>query len=282
MSLWAIGDLQGCLQPLERLLERIGFRPGADRLWLVGDLVNRGPDSLAVLRRVRALVEAGDAVTVLGNHDLHLLACALGDARPKGVDTLDAILAAPDRDALVDWLRRQPLLHVDADNGWAMVHAGLPPQWDLATARQCSGEAEALLRGESVSGFLRQLYGNEPGHWDQACVAPQIDRARYTINALTRLRYVDADGRLQLKFKGSPDAAGAAGLLPWFRAPGARWQGRRLVFGHWSTLGLHVANGCHGLDSGCIWGGRLTALCLESGQIEQVSCRQYQAPTGPE
>ncbi len=263
MSTWAIGDVQGCAAELERLLERIAFDPRRDRLWFVGDLVNRGPGSLAVLRRVRALGES--AVVVLGNHDLHLLALAVGagnsKARLRDADaSLAAVLAAPDRAALLDWLQARPMLHHDPALRVTMIHAGLPPQWDLATARACARELENALRSERSGELFARMYGDVPDLWDPALAGHE--RLRFTTNCLTRLRVVDDQGRLRLKFKGELEKL-PAGLVPWFRAPQRRTRGERLVCGHWSALGYRDEEGVLALDTGCVWGGSLTAQRID-------------------
>jgi len=260
MATYAIGDIQGCFQEFELLLERLRFDRSQDRLWLVGDLVNRGPQSLEVLRKVRALGNA--AVTVLGNHDLHLLALALTSAeRVKSKDTLDGILAAPDRPELIDWLRRQPLLYHDASLGYTMIHAGLPPQWDLATAQGCAQEVESALRDvERGPALLAAMYGDQPDRWCGDLRG--MERLRFITNCLTRLRYCRADGRLELKFKGTPQNAPVK-VLPWFRVAGRRSKDMRIVCGHWSTLGYHQEDGVLSIDTGCVWGQRLCAVRLD-------------------
>ena len=265
MAVWAIGDLQGCLVELETLLERIGFAPGRDQLWFVGDLVNRGPASLESLRFVAGLGD--DARVVLGNHDLHLLAVARGGAKLRGGDrSLQAILDAPDRERLLDWLQSRALLHHDDSIGWTMVHAALPPQWDIALARRCAAELESALRGEHSGRLFASMYGNQPDRWRDDLDGD--DRLRFITNALTRLRVCDASGRLMLEFKG-PLEEMPAGAIPWFRAPGRRWAGARVVCGHWSARGYVDENGVLGLDTGCVWGGTLTAqrLDLASGPV---------------
>jgi bis(5'-nucleosyl)-tetraphosphatase (symmetrical) len=260
MATYAIGDVQGCCDELEALLRALDFEPSRDRLWFVGDLVNRGPRSLDVLRLVRRLGDA--AVTVLGNHDLHLLAIARGAAHLRPADhTLLPVLEAPDRDALLDWLQARPMLHHDATLGVTMVHAGLPPQWDIALARRCAAELEAALRGEHSGRLLADMYGNQPDLWDEALEG--VDRLRFVTNALTRLRVCDTAGRLLLKYKGPP-AKMPAGVVPWFRVPGRRSSGARIVCGHWSALGYHDGDGVLALDTGCVWGGRLTAQRLDA------------------
>jgi bis(5'-nucleosyl)-tetraphosphatase (symmetrical) len=266
MALYAIGDVQGCDRELVRLLEAVNFSADRDHLWFVGDLVNRGPDSLGVLRRIRAMGSA--ATVVLGNHDLHLLAVVLAGVRTRSGDTLDAVLQARDRAVLVDWLITRPVLHVDAERRLALLHAGLPPQWDLATAQGCARELERALRTHPERLFS-QMYGDKPDLWDEALDG--LDRLRFIANCFTRLRYLDADGRLALRAKGSPKKAAAAALVPWFAASDARWRGSRIVFGHWSTLGFHQDADVVGLDTGCVWGGQLTALRLDSPDARPIS-----------
>jgi len=275
MALYAIGDVQGCNDELGALLDAVHFSPDRDRLWFVGDLVNRGPDSLGVLRRIRAL---GDAATVtLGNHDLHLLAVAYGFAHLRSGDTLDDILAAPDRGGLLEWLSGRPLLHDDRALNACMLHAGLAPQWDLAKARRCAREFEGALRRDPET-LLERLYGDQPDRWDDALEG--AERLRFIVNCFTRLRYVDADGRLMLRAKGSPKKTQTPSLIPWFEAREARWRGPRIVFGHWSTLGFFQDAGVTGLDTGCVWGGTLTALRLDVPDAApvQVGCA---APASP-
>lgn len=275
MAVYAIGDVQGCLAPLQALLEKIRFDPARDRLWFAGDLVNRGPDSLAVLRLVRELGPA--AVSVLGNHDLHLLAIAAGAARPKPRDTLDAILNAPDRDDLLGWLRAQPLVHHDAELDYTLVHAGLLPQWDLALALSLAGEVEAVLRGPHHRDFFTLMYGDQPDHWEPDLQG--VGRLRVILNACTRLRYCDASGRMDLRPKGAPGTQ-AAHLLPWFAVPGRRNADLRILFGHWSTLGCWQGAGVTGLDSGCVWGQALTAARLDRAgpTLIRVPCAQQARP----
>lgn len=271
MALYAIGDVQGCDTELGALLHALKFSPDRDSVWFVGDLVNRGPESLKVLRRIRAM---GDAATViLGNHDLHLLAVAHGAARLRSDDTLDGILAAPDRSALLEWLQERPLLHEDATLSLCMVHAGLPPQWDLSQARSCARELEKALRRNPQKLFDR-MYGDQPDRWDDTLEGEE--RLRFIANCLTRLRYVDADGRLALRVKGSPKKAQSKSLIPWFEARDARWRGSRIIFGHWSTLGFFSNADVTGLDTGCVWGDRLTALRLDAADAKPV-----QVPCGP-
>ena len=270
MAVWVIGDVQGCADAFDALLRCIEPCPGRDRIWLAGDLVNRGPDSLGVLRRAIRL----GAECVLGNHDLHLLAVAHG-ARPlAATDTLRIVLDAPDRDRLLDWLRRRPLLHDDPESGWTMVHAGVPPGWDLATARLRAAEVEAVLAGDRARDFLAHMYGDEASTAE--ATGDGWARHRYTLNALTRIRYVNGDGELDLSFSGPP-VRRPAGLVPWFSAPGRRSRGSRIVFGHWATLdldpGVADREGIRHVDTGCVWGGRLTALNLHTGEARSVDCR---------
>ena len=270
MATWVIGDVQGCLEAFDALLRALEPDPAADRIWLAGDLVNRGPDSLGVLRRAIRL----GAECVLGNHDLHLLAVAYG-ARPCGAsDTFRAVLEAPDRAPLLDWLRRRPLLHHDPGIGWTMVHAGLPPEWDLATARRRASEVERVLAGDRAAAFLAHLYGDEAS--EEEAGGGGWSGLRHTVNALTRIRCVTADGRLALSFAGSPEDR-TDGLVPWFCAPARRSRGERLVFGHWAALDLDPAvaerEEVRHVDTGCVWGGRLTALDLQTGEVRSVDCR---------
>ena len=273
MSLYAIGDVQGCDKELGALLTAVRYSADRDRLWFVGDLVNRGPDSLAVLRRIRSL---GDAATVtLGNHDLHLLAVAFGSAHARSDDTLNEVLAAPDRDALLEWLAGRPLFHEDEALNACMLHAGLAPQWDLQLARQCARKFERGLRSDPEKLFSR-LYGDQPDRWDE--VRNGEERMRFIANCFTRLRYVDADGRLMLRAKGSPKKPQAKALIPWFEARDARWRGPRIVFGHWSTLGFFNDGNVTALDTGCVWGGTLTALRLDDPDAKPVQVPCAAAP----
>ncbi len=265
MATYIIGDIQGCHADLCALLERVDFDSSRDRVWFTGDLVNRGPASLAALRFVRDLGER--AVVVLGNHDLHLLACRYVDGiEPRPGDTLDDVLAAPDRDELLDWLRTRPLIHHDAAHGLTLVHAGLPPQWSLADALALGGEMAALLRGPRLAATLARMYGNLPDHWDDELTGAA--RFRFVINAFTRLRYVTGDGRIDMKAKGAPGTQ-RAGLVPWYAASGRRSRHARVVFGHWSTLRLTQADEARynvlPLDTGAVWGGSLTAYRIEDG-----------------
>ncbi len=275
MTTYAIGDVQGCFDALQALLEKIRFDPARDTLWFTGDLVNRGPQSLETLRFVSGLGER--AVTVLGNHDLHLLAVANRTAKRKKQDTLDEILTAPDRDPLLDWLRHRPLLHHDAVLDWTLVHAGLLPQWDLAEAQRLAREAETVLQGDRADNFLANMYGDLPDRWCENLAGHE--RLRVIVNAFTRLRYCDSEGKMELSFKGAPGSQ-PPGLVPWFQAPHRRSGAEHVVFGHWSTLGAHRADGVLGLDGGCLWGRELCGARLEPGaaQILSIRCRDYRHP----
>ncbi len=275
MALYAIGDVQGCERELAELLDRLDFSRARDRLWFVGDLVNRGPDSLGVLRRVRALGEV--AVVVLGNHDLHFLAVAFGQARERRGDTLTALIDARDRRELVDWLLARSLIHGDAAGEWLLLHAGLPPQWTVPVALACAREFEEALRRAPEQVFAG-MYGDGPDLWDDRLEGQA--RWRFIANCLTRLRYVDAHGRLALHAKDAPEKCRESALIPWFEAPGKAWRGPRLVFGHWSTLGFFRNAEVVGLDTGCVWGGRLTALRLdvEAARPISVGCARSASP----
>ena len=265
MAIYAVGDVQGCYTELQQLLQRINFDPAADQLWLVGDLVNRGPDSLGVLRLVKSLGDA--AITVLGNHDLHLLAVAAGVAEVHGSDTLDDILNAPDRDELLNWLRAQRLLHVE--NGLVLVHAGLLPSWTVAQAQMLAREAEAALNGEQGQQFLLRMYGNHPDHWQDDLSGYQ--RLRVITNAFTRMRICTLRGEMEFKFKGEVEQI-PGGYLPWFEVPGRASANATVVCGHWSALGLKVTPHVIALDTGCLWGGALSAIRLEDRAVFQVQC----------
>ena len=263
MSTYAIGDIQGCYAPLARLLERIAFDPAHDRLWLVGDLVNRGPESLRVLRLLPGL---GDAVSiVLGNHDLYLLMVAAGHSRRDSDDTLTQVVEAPDCDDLLHWLARWPLLHVEGAH--VLVHAGLLPGWTVAQAQALSDEVGAALTGAHRREFLLELAGNRPDAWSDGLQG--WERLRVIVNACTRMRFCTPDGRMALRAKGPPEQA-PAGTLPWFQVPDRLSRSHTIVCGHWSALGFHRVPGLIALDSGAVWGGKLTAVRLEDGQVFQV------------
>jgi len=263
-----IGDLQGCLDAFERLLAEIGFSPSRDRLHVLGDLVNRGPDSLGVLRRLHAMGDA--AAFVLGNHDLHLLAVAAGIEPPHRSDTLQALLASPERDAWLRWLRHQGRL-ADQAHGWLLVHAGVLPQWSAAQTLALAAEVEALLRSDEFDAFLPRMYGNTPARWHDSLQGD--GRWRVIINALTRLRFCAPDGTMEFKVK---DGAAAAppGYAPWFEISSRRSAGTPIAFGHWSSLGLIDRPDLLSLDTGCVWGGSLSAARVDGGRRElfQVPC----------
>ncbi len=270
MTVYAIGDVQGCYDPLRQLLDQVRFDPSKDRLWFTGDLVNRGPRSLDVVRFVRALGDS--AVVVLGNHDLTLLAVWQGAIRAKRRDTFREILQAPDAHELLQWLRYSRLMHHDVRLGWAMVHAGLPPQWSMEVALGCARELEAVLRNDDFAAFLASMYGDQPDSWSDDLVG--FDRLRCITNCLTRIRYCTAEGRLCLRENGPPGTQ-PKGLIPWFQVPGRRSLGQRIVFGHWAALGYRNLGDVLALDSGCVWGNQLTAVRLDGAlQSWCVSCRR--------
>lgn len=276
MAVYAIGDIQGCYREFRAMLEKIAFDAERDHIWLTGDLVNRGPRSLEVLRLVRELGEA--ASCVLGNHDLHLIGRAAGIRRRGNKDTLDDVLRAPDRDELIDWLRRQPLLRHDKALGWTMVHAGLAPQWDLETARGAAQEIETGLRSDDYREFLASLSGAAPNRWHDD-LGPD-ERRRFTVNCLTRLRYCRPDGRLALGYSGRPGTQPKR-QLPWFEVPGRKHAGIRIIFGHWSTLGPMARPDLLALDGGCVWGHCLAAARIDTAsELIRLPCGGYQRPAG--
>jgi bis(5'-nucleosyl)-tetraphosphatase (symmetrical) len=277
VSVWAIGDLQGCLDPLQRLLERIGFDPPNDRLWFCGDLVNRGGESLETLRLVHSLRDSSEVV--LGNHDLSLLAIAerSQEEQRRVNPDLQRVLFAEDRDVLLDWLRGCELLHVDRDLGWMMVHAGLAPKWTTQLAEKHAREVEAMLRDAEARGkLLRNMYGDQPA-WSPRLAG--TERLRAIINVFTRLRYCSPKGRIAFDEKGEPGTQ-QPGLYPWYSVPGRAERDLRIVCGHWSTLGLFIGHGVHAIDTGAVWGGRLTALQLDTDELRvvQVPGRDVPAP----
>jgi len=276
MAVYAIGDVQGCDEELGELLRRIRFRPDRDRLWFVGDIVNRGPQSLQALRRVHALRD--NAVVVLGNHDLHLLAVARSPTRKaRKADTLKEILKAKDRDQLLDWLTNCPLFHYDATLNLGMVHAGLPPQWDLALAREASSEVQLALQLDAAELF-EHMYGDQPDTWRKSLKG--FERLRFMVNCFTRLRYCDEAGRINLKLKDSP-AQVRPPWMPWFKVPGRASGDLRIVCGHWSTLGYYDRDNVLAIDTGCVWGGSLCALRLdEPGRPVLLGCAAHQQPGG--
>lgn len=273
MSTYAIGDLQGCYASLQALLKKIGFNRSVDRLWLVGDLVNRGPDSLACLRFIRDL---GDCATVvLGNHDLHLLAISAGIGRLGKSDTTAEVLDAQDRDELLLWLRQQKMLH--AEGGYVMVHAGLLPQWSYTKACELAAEIETLLRGSTSRKFLKHMYGNDPNAWDDELTGSA--RHRVIANVLTRMRIVDGNNALNLEFKGEYGDI-PKGFVPWFTKRHPTFKNKTILAGHWSGLGLRIEANFVGLDSGCAWGQQLTAIRLSDRAIYQVACAEKSIPAG--
>ncbi len=266
MAIYAVGDIQGCFDELEALLELIHYDPAKDSLWLAGDLVNRGPKSLETLRFARTY----QAVAVLGNHDLHLLASAALPQHRKAKDTLIEIINAPDGQELMDWLRHQPLLHHDENSGYTMIHAGLPPQWDLQMAQQCATEVEQVLRSDNAADYFAVMYGNKPRRWKNDLSG--WDRMRFITNCFTRLRYCDHEGRLALEEKGPPGSQPIE-FKPWFEWPERNSRDMKILFGHWSTLGGYSGKGVHALDTGCLWGGTLTALRLDTEPPERIEYR---------
>ena len=279
MAIYCIGDIQGCDGALGRLLDTIGFSASRDTVYLLGDLVNRGPDSAAVLRRC---MQQGDAIRcLLGNHDLHLLAAAHSARKPSRRDTLASVLDAPDRSALLEWLRHQPLARSHEHSGQTllMVHAGVLPAWSVADTLALAAQVQTVLRGPEFVAFLHQMYGNTPDHW-RADLAG-ADRLRVVVNALTRLRFCSADGVMDFDSTESAQAA-PPGLLPWFDVPGRRTAGTLVAFGHWSTLGWLDRPDALGLDTGCVWGGCLSAVRFGATLAErerlQVQCPQAQKP----
>jgi bis(5'-nucleosyl)-tetraphosphatase (symmetrical) len=273
MTIYVVGDIQGCFDELRGLLDRIRFDPSRDQLWCAGDLVNRGPHSLKTLRFIKKL----KAVTVLGNHDLHLLASAHIPKYRKHKDTLEQVMHASDGPELLDWLRHQPLLHHDAKTGYTLIHAGLPPQWDFDTARRCANKVSKVLRSDRYVDFLRVMYGNHPNRWSDDLKG--WDRLRFITNCLTRLRYCDSKGRLALEQKGPPSGQ-PKHLKPWFAWKQRKSRKMKILFGHWSTLGAYDAPGIHALDTGCLWGGELTALRLGKKKLKRIeyNCREIRKP----
>lgn len=271
MPSYAIGDIQGCFQALQNLLQVIQFNPQQDKLWFTGDLVNRGPESLAVLRFIRDL---NQPVIVLGNHDLHLLAVAYGQAELKPQDTFQDILQAPDCLPLCDWLRQQPLLHHDSTLGYTLVHAGLPPMWSLTQSLNHAREVEVALQGKNHLDFLANLYGDQPEQWSDGLSG--LQRLRLITNYLTRLRFCDKNGKLELKTKGSSTHPSPTEFLPWFQIPNRKNKALKIIFGHWAALnGKTDDPHIYALDTGCVWGKCLTALRLEDGKRFSVPCEKF-------
>ena len=274
MAIYAIGDVQGCYDELKRLLALLNVDPDRDELWFVGDLVNRGPRSLATLRYVRSLGKM--ATVVLGNHDIHLIALAFGNRSRAKVRELTDVLDAPDGGELVDWLRRRPLAHYRPEINTLMVHAGVPPQWDPLLTIKLAREVEQVLRGPQCAEYIRDLYGEKPNRWSPGLAGQ--DRLRFITNCLTRMRYCSADGTLDLRYNGAPGSQ-SRGLQPWFELPGRQTATVRVVFGHWASLGLLQRKNLLGIDTGCVWGRKLTAVRLD-GPAKTVSV-QKEKGTGP-
>lgn len=276
MATYAIGDIQGCYDPLRRLIDYISFDERRDRLWCVGDLVNRGPASLEVLRFVKSLGDS--AVVVSGNHDLHLIMQSDGFGKPNREDTFHDVLEAGDRDDLLSWLRTRPLFH--REGGWAMVHAGLLPQWSVTQAESLSGEVVAALSANSYRDFLANMWGSEPASWSDDLEG--WDRLRVVVNAMTRMRYVTIDGAMEFRAPGAkaPPEQGPAGCVPWFDSPGRRSADTTIVCGHWSALGFRDEPNLLALDTGCLWGGSLTAVRLEDRRVFRLPCPQQARPSG--
>jgi len=266
MSIYAIGDIQGCFDELLRLLDVIAFNEHTDQLWFAGDLVNRGPKSLETLRFIKSLGDS--AVTVLGNHDLHLLAASCAPKIAHKKDSLLPILEAPDRDELIDWLRHRPLFHFNED--FCLIHAGLPPQWDFKKTQKMALLAEQALRGPKYQTFLKQMYGNKPNIWSPSLKG--VEKLRFIINCFTRMRYCDINGRLDFVNSG-PLGSQPKSLMPWFEVPKRKSADMRIIFGHWSALGYYEGPNCYAIDTGCLWGGQLTALRLgEQVQRFSIDC----------
>jgi len=268
MAVYAIGDLQGCHKALQRLLDKVEFSPDKDKIWLAGDLVSRGPKSLEVLRFVKELGDS--AVCVLGNHDISLIAAHYGVIKPHS--SLKSIMKADDREELIDWLRMKPLLHVDSELGFYMAHAGIYPHWNLNQAQKFAHEVEVPLRGATTERWLEKVYGDEPSLWNESLQS--YDRHRFILNAFTRMRGCNANGSLNFSVKGTAKDLQAKGLYPWFRLPTRVLLPHKVIFGHWSALGYHQDSQVISLDTGCVWGRKLTAVQLDNATIEpiQVAC----------
>jgi bis(5'-nucleosyl)-tetraphosphatase (symmetrical) len=269
---YVIGDVQGCAEALQALLESCDFDRKQDRLWLAGDLINRGPGNVAVLRFLRGL--GGRASCVLGNHDFFFLAVVAGAVEHGEGDTLEDLLSAPDFDELVDWLRHRPLLHVEDD--FAMVHAGLLPQWSIPQAQQLAHEVELALQSDAWKDFLCNLWGGKPSVWHDALEG--ADRLRIIVNAMCRLRFLRVDGSIDLKPKGPPEDVPSH--IPWYEASDARWRSHTIFHGHWSALGFRETAQVIALDSGCVWGGELTAWRIEDRKVFRVACACAKSPVG--
>ncbi|MCV6614237.1 MAG: symmetrical bis(5'-nucleosyl)-tetraphosphatase [Cellvibrionaceae bacterium] len=271
MATYAVGDIQGCFEPLLYLLEQISFDPAKDKLWVAGDLINRGPRSLDTLRFIKSLDHCTEVV--LGNHDLSFLAYAHGFQPPRDGDTIEEILRADDCDELVYWLRQQKLIHHDPELGYAMVHAGIPPQWTLQKALRRAAEVEAVLQDDDAySDFLLHMFGSEPRRWRKGLKGN--DRLRLITNYFTRMRFVDEDGTLEFQAKSGPESA-PKGFKPWYKFKKRKTCDDKIIFGHWAALqGFADADNVFPLDTGCVWGGELTVMCLEDGQFYSCSCKK--------
>jgi bis(5'-nucleosyl)-tetraphosphatase (symmetrical) len=274
MTTYAIGDVQGCYDSLRQLVDKLNFDPSSDQLWFAGDMINRGPQSLETLRFIISLGD--NARCVLGNHEGHFLAVAYGHKDPYHADTFDNILSANDSDELTQWVRSRPFFYEDSQSEYCMLHAGLPPQWSLEQTRQYAKELESHVQSEHIDEFLASMYGNKPDLWDNELTGN--DRLRFIINCFTRLRFCDKHGRLNLKEKGGLGTQ-AEGLIPWFDAPNRKTANQKIVFGHWSTLGLQQQNNATCLDTGCLWGDSLSAMKLDgSEEVISIECERSIKP----
>lgn len=273
MAIYAIGDVQGCYEELQALLKQINFNANKDTLWFAGDIINRGPHSLQTLRFIQAL--GANAITVLGNHDLHTLAVANGRGKQGKKDTIKDILEAPDRDKLLDWLLHRPLMHYDHKLNVCLVHAGIHPQWTVEQALDHASEVEAILQGEKSHEFFHHMYGDKPPKWSDKLDG--WDRLRFITNVFTRMRYCDEKGRLALRDKGAPGNQ-PNGIIPWFKVKKRKTLNTRIIFGHWSTLPNPKIENLFPLDTGCLWGGKLTAIKVDESmtEISQIPCSQSQ------
>jgi len=277
MAIYAIGDIQGCYDELKHLLKKINFNQDKDRLWFTGDLVNRGPNSLETLRFIQSLGE--NAIVVLGNHDLHLLATAFYHNKPGRKDTIHDVLQAPDRKSLLNWLRHLPLIHNDDAIGITMIHAGIHPDWSIDKTMALAKEVEQVLQSDKHIGFYQHMYGDKPAYWSEGLNG--WPRYRYITNILTRLRYCNTRGAIALNAKGPPGSQ-AEGMQPWFEITNRVSCNDPIIFGHWSTLALtnRIYNNVYPLDTGCLWGGKLTALRIDEKPFQtlQISCKGTQKP----
>lgn len=275
MTTYAIGDVQGCYDSLRRLLDKLTFDPSTDYVWFAGDIINRGPQSLETLRFIISL--GNSARTILGNHECHFLASARGHKTPYKTDTFQDIINANNASELIDWVRTRPFLYHDASLGYSMVHAGLPPQWSLVDAKQYAKELQDVFRSNAIDDFLAAMYGNEPTKWNAALSGNE--RLRFMVNCFTRLRFMTHKGELELKEKNTP-SVNTEHLTPWFKVPARKTASDKILFGHWSTLGLNRQNNTICLDTGCLWGGQLSALKLDgSEEVISLDCEQSFAPS---